>query len=71
MKFELIWFSSFGENPKKTTYFQPFQKTPKNRGFFGIFSKSTEPNELKFRVELDFSHTVAQKKFQVIQTKSP
>ena len=35
------------------------------------FSKTTEPNELKFRVELDFSHTVAQKKFQVIQTKSP
>ena len=28
----------------------------------GLFSKTTEPNELKFRVELDFSHTVAQKK---------
>ena len=43
----------------------------KNRWFFGIFSKTTEPNELKFRMELDFGHTVAQKKFQVIPTKSP
>ena len=28
----------------------------------GLFSKTTEPNVLKFRVELDFSHTVAQNK---------
>ena len=48
-----------------------FRKPPKIGGFFGYFSKTTEPNELKFGVELDFSHTVAQKKFQVIQTKLP
>ena len=48
MKFELIWFSSFG---------------------VGYFSITTEPNELKFGVELDFSHTMAQKeKNQVIRT---
>ena len=40
-------------------------------GFFGQFSKSTEPIEPKFRVELDFSHTVALKKIQVIYTQSP
>ena len=39
--------------------------------FFGHFPKTIEPNVLKFRVELDFGHTVAQKKFQVIRTKSP
>ena len=54
----------------KTTFFNLF-KLPQNRWFLGLFFKTTEPNELKFRVELDFSHMVAQKKFQVIQTKSP
>ena len=34
----------------------------------GLFCKTTELNELKSHVELDFSHTVAQKN-QVISTK--
>ena len=33
----------------------------KNRWFFGHFPKTIESNVLKFRVELDFSHIVAQK----------
>ena len=35
------------------------QKTLKN---FGHSSKTTDPNELKFRVEVDFSHRVEHKK---------
>ena len=34
----------------------------KNRWLFGHFFKSTSTNDLKFDVELDFSHTVTQKK---------
>ena len=66
----LFGYSSFGEKPKKPPIFHLFWKLPKIGGFW-LFSKSTEPNELKFRVELDFGHTVASKKFQVIRTKSP
>ena len=42
------------------------QKTLKN---FGDYSKTTDPNELKFRVEVDVDPTEAHTKFHDIWTK--
>ena len=69
MKSELSWSFSFGDMAKKPG----FSKRPDLPHFppYSRSSETTEPNELKFRVELDFNHMVAQKKVQVIQTKSP